>query len=57
MAISAIGVVGQNVTMNLNKSEHGRVKEPCTAVNVMAITKKLRNAVRKATLGPTVIHN
>ena len=57
MAISAIGVVGQNVTINLNKSEHGRVKEPCTAVNVMAITKKLRNAVRKATLGPTVIHN
>lgn len=57
MAISAIGVVGQNVTMNLNKSEHGRVKEPCTAVNVMAITKKLRNAVRKATPGPTMIHN
>lgn len=57
MAISAFGVVGQNVTMNLNKSEHGRVKEPCTAVNVMAITKKLRNAVRKATPGPTMIHN
>ena len=57
MAISAIGVVGQNVTINLNKSEHGRVKEPCTAVNVMAITKKPRNAVRKATLGPTMIHN
>lgn len=57
MAISAIGGVGQNVTMNLNKSEHGRVKEPCTAVNVMAITKKLRNAVRKATPGPTMIHN
>ena len=57
MAISAIGVVGQNVMMNLNKSEHGRVKEPCTAVNVMAITKKPRNAVRKATLGPTMIHN
>ena len=47
MAISAIGVIGQNVTMNLNKSEHGRVKMPSTAVNVMAIT----------TLGPTVIHN
>ena len=57
MAISAIGVVGQNVMMNLNKSEHGRVKEPCTAVNVMAITKKLRNAVRKATPRPTMIHN
>ena len=57
MAISAIGVVGQNVMMNLNKSEHGRVKEPCTAVNVMAITKKLRNAVRKATPGPTMIHD
>lgn len=57
MAISAFGVVGQNVMMNLNKSEHGRVKEPCTAVNVMAITKKLRNAVRKATPGPTMIHN
>ena len=57
MAISAIGVVGQNVTINLNKIEHGRVKEPSTAVNVMAITKKLRNAVRKATLGPTMIHN
>lgn len=57
MAISAIGVVGQNVMMNLNKSEHGRVKEPSTAVNVMAITKKLRNAVRKATPGPTMIHN
>ena len=57
MAISLRGVIGQNVTINLNKSEHGRVKEPSTAVNVMAITKKLRNAVRKATPGPTMIHN
>ena len=57
MVNSAIGIVGQNVMMNLNKSEHGRVKEPCTAVNVMAITKKPRNAVRKATPGPTMIHN
>ena len=57
MAISPRGVIGQNVTINLNKSEHGRVKIPSTAVNVMAITKKLRNAVRKATPGPTMIHN
>lgn len=57
MAISPRGVIGQNVMMNLNKGEHGRVKEPSTAVNVMAITKKLRNAVRKATPGPTMIHN